>query len=288
MRSGVGPFSRTSTATVCRLGALLGPLLFGHADPNRWWRSRRPSRGYDIRRADGERGRPRRRDRRRGAVGRDGAARLVRHRSGDERLRLARGHRRDRLIKFAGNYHGHVDALLASARLGSDDARDPVDAGRPVGGRCRHHRPAVQRRRRRSPRRGRVRRGARRDPRRARRRQHGRRPAGPRLPRGPPDAVRRKRRAAGLRRGDHRLPGSPRRRPGALRRAARPDDPRQDRRRWPACGSVRRPCRADASAGSRRRRLPAGNALGEPPRDRRRHLGSAPAAFFSTAIRRRS
>ena len=46
-------------------------------------------------------------------------------------VRLARAAtRRDRLIKFAGNYHGHVDALLASAGSGVDDARDPVDAGR--------------------------------------------------------------------------------------------------------------------------------------------------------------
>ena len=35
-------------------------------------------------------------------------------------LRLARAAtRRDRIIKFAGCYHGHVDALLASAGLGA-------------------------------------------------------------------------------------------------------------------------------------------------------------------------
>ena len=34
------------------------------------------------------------------------------------------------MIKFAGCYHGHVDALLASAGSGADDARHPVDARR--------------------------------------------------------------------------------------------------------------------------------------------------------------
>ncbi len=42
-------------------------------------------------------------------------------------IRLARAAtRRDRIIKFAGCYHGHADALLASRGLRARDARDPV------------------------------------------------------------------------------------------------------------------------------------------------------------------
>ena len=48
-------------------------------------------------------------------------------------------------------------------------------------------------------------------------------------------------RAARLRRGDHRLPRRTRRRAGALRRHAGPHGARQDRRRRPAGGGVRRP-----------------------------------------------
>ena len=54
--------------------------------------------------------------------------------------------------------------------------------------------------------------------RRAGRREHGRRPARAGLPRGAALALRRLRRAARLRRGDHGLPRRPRRRAGALRR----------------------------------------------------------------------
>ncbi len=85
-------------------------------------------------------------------------------------------------------------------------------------------------------------------------------------------------RAARLRRGDDGLPGRARRRAGALRRHARPDDPREDRRRRPAGGGVRRQRRADGAARAGRRRLPGGNALGEPARDRGGHLRPAPAA----------
>ena len=70
--------------------------------------------------------------------------------------------------------------------------------------------------------------------------QHGRRPAGARLPRGAARALRRLGRAARLRRGDHRLPRRARRCAGALRRRARPDRPREDRRRRAAARGVRR------------------------------------------------
>ena len=86
-------------------------------------------------------------------------------------------------------------------------------------------------------------------------------PPAPGLPRGAAAALRRERRAARLRRGDHRLPRRARRRAGALRRHARPDDPRQDRRRRAAARRVRRPRRGDGAPRAGRRRLPGGHAL---------------------------
>jgi glutamate-1-semialdehyde 2,1-aminomutase len=45
-------------------------------------------------------------------------------------VRLARGStRRDRILKFAGCYHGHVDALLASAGSGPATLGIPASAG---------------------------------------------------------------------------------------------------------------------------------------------------------------
>ena len=194
-------------------------------------------------------------------------------------VRLARAAtRRDRLIKFAGNYHGHVDALLASGRLGPDDARDPVDAGRPVGRRRRHDRrcpfndvDAVA----------------------AAVAEYGEglaailvEPVAGNMGVVPPapgflEALRLLCDASGaLLVFDEVITGFRVARGGAQERYgvhARPDDPRQDRRRRPARGGVRRPRRADGAARSRRRRLPGGHALGEPARDRRRHLGAAPA-----------
>ena len=49
-------------------------------------------------------------------------------------VRLARAAtRRDRLIKFAGNYHGHVDALLASGGSGLMTLGIPSTPGVPSG-----------------------------------------------------------------------------------------------------------------------------------------------------------
>ena len=59
---------------------------------------------------------------------------------------------------------------------------------------------------------------------------------------------------------------------------ARPDRPRQDRRRRAAARRVRRPRRRDGAARAGRRRLPGRHALREPARDRRRPLGAPPAA----------
>ena len=77
-------------------------------------------------------------------------------------IRLARGFtRRDRILKFAGCYHGHVDALLASAGSGLATLGIPSSPGVPTGAARRHDRLPVQRRRR-GRRRGRaIRRGAR-------------------------------------------------------------------------------------------------------------------------------
>src|SRR5215207_6428530 len=48
-------------------------------------------------------------------------------------MRLARGHtRRDRLLKFAGCYHGHVDARLASAGSGLATLGIPSSPGVPT------------------------------------------------------------------------------------------------------------------------------------------------------------
>jgi len=49
-------------------------------------------------------------------------------------IRLARAHtRRDRILKFAGCYHGHVDALLASAGSGLATLGIPSSPGVPTG-----------------------------------------------------------------------------------------------------------------------------------------------------------
>ena len=278
MRSGEGAIDRgRQRQPLHRLGALVGAAAL---------RSRRPgdARGgrggavarHDLRRADRGRGRPRRRDRRRGAVDRDGAPRLLRHRGGDERGAPGAGRDpprpADQVLRQLPRPRRRAPR---ERRLGPDDARDPLHAGRPVGRRRRHDRAALQRRRRGRRSRGRVRGGAGGDPRRAGGRQHGRRSSRARLPRGAPAAVRRVRRAARLRRGDHRLPRRARRGAGALRRHARPHDPRQDRRRRPAGGGLRRPGRADGAARAGRRRLPGGHAVREPARDGGRNVGVA-------------
>jgi glutamate-1-semialdehyde 2,1-aminomutase len=49
-------------------------------------------------------------------------------------IRLARGHTgRDRIVKFAGNYHGHADTLLAAAGSGVATLGLPGSAGVPEG-----------------------------------------------------------------------------------------------------------------------------------------------------------
>ena len=91
-------------------------------------------------------------------------------------IRLARGFTgRTKIVKFAGCYHGHVDALLAAAGSGVATLGLPASPGRHRRHRRRHDRAAVQRPRRRRA--GLRRASATRSPRhhRGRRRQHGRR-----------------------------------------------------------------------------------------------------------------
>ena len=78
------------------------------------------------------------------------------------------------------------------------------------------------------------------------------------------------RRAADLRRGDDRVPRPPRRRPGALRRAARPDLPRQDHRRRPAGRRLRRPQGPDVAGRAGRTDVPGRHAVRQPARRHRR------------------
>ena len=91
-------------------------------------------------------------------------------------VRLARAATgREKLLKFAGAYHGHVDGLLAQAGQRARHAGDPVEPRRPAGRDGDHGRRALERPRRghRGDRRARVR-G---DPRRALPGEHGPRPA---------------------------------------------------------------------------------------------------------------
>ena len=194
-------------------------------------------------------------------------------------IRLARAATgREKLLKFAGAYHGHVDGLLAEAGSRAWPRRAiPAQPGRPRGARPRHvivpwnDADAVVERgrgstssRRSSP--SRI------------------RPtwASSRRSDGFLELLRergrRQRRAARLRRGHLRLPrraaAAPRSSPGVT---ARPHDPGQGHRRRPARRRLRRLARADGADRARRRRLPGGNAEREPARGRRRP-GDAGAA----------
>ena len=87
--------------------------------------------GAVVRHADRGRDRPRRGDHRRGSA-RSAAVRLVN--SGTEAtmsaIRLARGFTgRRKIVKFAGCYHGHVDALLADAGSGVATLGLPTSPG---------------------------------------------------------------------------------------------------------------------------------------------------------------
>ena len=158
-----------------------GPLIHGHAHPRgrRRGRATRPRAGTTLRRADGRRGRARR-------GGRPPRARRVEMlrmtSSGTEAsmsaIRLARAATgREKLLKFAGAYHGHVDGLLARGRQRAwPRRRIPASPGVPAG----RDAPARSSSRGTTPTRSRAalrRARARRDPRRALPGEHGPRPA---------------------------------------------------------------------------------------------------------------
>ena len=84
----------------------------------------------------------------------------------------------------------------------------------------------------------------------------------PGLPRSLSRPLHEVRRAAHLRRGHHGLPRRLGRRAGALRRDARPHDARQDHRRRPSCGRLRRPPRHHGDRGASRLHLPGRHAVG--------------------------
>ena len=194
-------------------------------------------------------------------------------------IRLARAATgREKVLKFAGAYHGHVDGLLAEAGSGLGHAGDPGEPGRPGGGRRGHGDRALERRatalvaatdaRTSSPRSW---------PSRCRRTW-----ASCRRRRGFLELLRergrRHRRAAGLRRGDHRLPRRARRRPGAVP-ASLPDLTILGKVIGGGLpgGRLRRRRGADGADRAGRRRLPGGHAVGKPARGRRRPGHAAPA-----------
>jgi glutamate-1-semialdehyde 2,1-aminomutase len=60
-------------------------------------------------------------------------------------LRLARGFTgRDKVIKFEGNYHGHVDSLMVKAGSGMLTLGEPSSPGVPAGPRRTDHHAALQ------------------------------------------------------------------------------------------------------------------------------------------------
>ncbi len=67
-------------------------------------------------------------------------------------IRVARGATgRDKVIKFAGNYHGHVDSLLVAAGSAAATLGCPRFSRRHAGSRARHDRAELQRLRGRPP-----------------------------------------------------------------------------------------------------------------------------------------
>ena len=113
-----------------------GPLIFGHADPatRRGGSRRRPATGRPSARST-------EREVELAAEIVDAFPSIEQVRlvsSGTEAamsaIRLARGAtQRDRILKFAGCYHGHADSLLAEAGSGPATLGVPATAGVPTG-----------------------------------------------------------------------------------------------------------------------------------------------------------
>ena len=191
-------------------------------------------------------------------------------------IRLARAATgREKILKFAGAYHGHVDGLLAEAGSGLATQGIPASPGVPAAAAARHDRrpwndpEAVSRAA------ARARAGG--DPRGALPGQHGPGPAGAGLPRAPARARRTRRARCWSSTRSSAASASPGRRAGALRSPPRPGRHGQGDRRRPPGGGVRRPARADGADRAGRRRLPGGHAVGEPARGRGRARHAADA-----------
>ena len=181
-------------------------------------------------------------------------------------LRLARAATgRERIVKFAGAYHGHVGRPARAGRLGPRDAGDPREPGgarrarRPRRWSCPGTTP------RRWSRRSAARAGG--DHRRAAPGEHGPRAAARGLPRAAARARRRERRAADPRRGHQRLS----RRARAARRSSRACTATSSS--WARSSAAGCPpaavggrARADGAARAGRRGLPGGHAVGQPAR----------------------
>ena len=183
-------------------------------------------------------------------------------------VRLARGATgRDRVVLFAGCYHGHSDGLLAGGGSGVATLGLPASAGVPKAAVAEtlvvpyNVVPELG-----------AGRGLR--DRRAGGRQHGPGPPGAGLPRGPaPECDR----AGALLIFDEVITGFRVGYGGAaggLRRAAGPLVLRQGDRRRAAAGRLRRPPGRDGAAGAGRARLPGRHPVGQPAGHRRRPGGA--------------
>ena len=203
------------------------------------------------------------------------------HRGDDGRA--APGARRDRprasVIKFEGCYHGHGDSFLVKAGSGAATFGTPDSPGVTEATARDTLTVALQRPRRRCARAFAAHPGA---------------VAAvivepvvgnmgvvrplPGFLQGLRELCTRERRAAHLRRGDDRLPRRARRRAGALRRPARPDDARQDHRRRTAGRRLRRAREPDGARLAGRPGLPGRHAVGQPAGDGGRSRDAADAS----------